>query len=293
VRYVCIARHRGSFPVGLMCRVLAVSRSGFYAWLRRDLSDRRRRDERLLVEVRAIHRASRRRYGSPRVHEELCARGIRCGRKRVERLMRAAGVRAKKRRKFRVTTQSEHSYAPAPNLVARQFAVGSTQAAGRVWAADITYLWTREGWVYLAVILDVATRRVVGWAVRSRLASDLTLAALDIALQREGAGEGMHHSDRGVQYACRAYRDRLARHGITVSMSRRGDCWDNAVVESFMATLKWELVADADWQTRREASQALFEYIEIWYNRQRRHSSLGYQTPVEYAAQLAQQQRAA
>jgi len=227
------------------------------------------------------------------VHGELRAQGVRCGKKRVERLMRADGLRAKKRRKFRVTTQSDHGYAPAPNLVARQFAVGTSPAAPRVWAADITYLPTREGWVYLAVILDLATRRVVGWAVRSTLASDLTLAALDMALEREGAHGGLHHSDRGVQYACRAYRDSLARHGITVSMSRRGNCWDNAVVESFMATLKWELVADADWQTRRDASRALFEYLEIWYNRQRRHSSLGYQTPVEYAAQLAKQQRAA
>ena len=293
MRYACIGGYRGSFPVSLMCRVLGVSRSGFYAWLRREPSYRRREDERLLVEVRAIHRASRRCYGSPRVHGELRARGVRCGRKRVERLMREDALRAKKRRKFRVTTQSEHGYAPAPNLVARQFAVGSTQAARRVWAADITYLSTREGWVYLAVILDVATRRVVGWAVRSRLTPELTLAALDMALEREGTHGGIHHSDRGVQYACTAYRDRLAKLGIRVSMSRRGDCWDNAVVESFVATVKWELVADADWQTRRQASRALFEYIEIWYNRQRRHSSLGYQTPVEYAAQLAKLERAA
>jgi putative transposase len=292
VKYACIARHRDSFPVTLMCRVLAVSRSGFYAAFRRGLSARGRQDQRLVVEIRAIHRASKRRYGSPRVHQELRAQGRRCGKKRVERLMRAAGLRAKKRRRFRVTTQSDHAYAPAPNLVARQFGVGRQQAQ-RVWAADLTYLPTREGWLYLAVILDVATRRVVGWAARASLQHDVTLAALDMALEREGGGSGLHHSDRGVQYACRPYQERLAAQGIAVSMSRRGNCWDNALVESFMATVKWELVADADWQTRRHAARALFEYLEVWYNRQRRHSSLGYRTPVEYAAQLAHTEPAA
>lgn len=292
MKYACIAEHRDSFPITLMCRVLGVSRSGFYAARQRQPSARARRDRRLLVAIRTIHRQSRRRYGSPRVHEALQGQGTRCGRKRVERLMRATGLRAKKRRRFRVTTQSAHAYAPAPNLLARQFTVGAP--GPRVWAADLTYLPTGEGWLYLAVILDVATRRIVGWAVRSSLQHDVTLAALDMALAREGEEEGgLHHSDRGVQYACRAYRERLAAHGITVSMSRRGDCWDNAIVESFMATLKWELVADAEWPTRRAAMRDLFVYLEIWYNRQRLHSSLGYQTPVEYARQLANQRRAA
>jgi putative transposase len=293
VKYACIARHRDSFPIGLMCRVLRVSRSGFYAAQRRAPSARTRRDQRMLVEIRAIHRQTRRRYGSPRIHGELQDRGLRCGKKRVERLMRTHGLRAKKHRRFRVTTQSDHASAPAPNVLARQFAVGGAPPGARVWAADLTYLPTREGWLYLAVILDVVTRRVVGWAVRPSLQPAITLAALDSALAREGGGGGLHHSDRGVQYACRAYRDRLAAHGITVSMSRRGDCWDNAVVESFMATLKWELVADADWQTRRQAERDLFEYLEVWYNRQRRHSSLGYLTPAAYARQLAAQERAA
>ncbi len=292
MKYACIARHRDSFPVTLMCRVLGVSRSGFYAAQRRGPSPRARRDQRLRVEIRTVYRESRRRYGSPRVHAELRARGLRCGKKRVERLMRTDGLRAKKRRRFRVTTQSDHGYAPAPNRLARQFAVGHATPA-RVWAADLTYLPTQQGWLYLAVIVDVATRRVVGWAVRSSLQHDVTLAALDMALDREGGGSGLHHSDRGVQYACRAYRERLAAQGIAVSMSRRGNCWDNAVVESFMATLKWELVADAHWATRRQAARELFAYLEIWYNRQRRHSSLGYRTPVEYAAQRAQTQRAA
>lgn len=287
-----MAQSRDSFPVGLMCRVLEVSRSGFYAAQRRRPSRRTRADQRLVVHVRLVHRASKRRYGSPRVHGALRAQGVRCGEKRIARLMRTAGLRAKKRRPFRVTTQSDHEYAPAPNRLARQFAVGAATPA-RAWAADITYLPTREGWLYLAVILDVATRRVVGWAVRRTLAAELTLAALERALQREGDEPALHHSDRGVQYACHAYRRQLAAHGIAVSMSRRGNCWDNAVVESFMATLKWELVADANWRTRRDASHAVFEYLEVWYNRQRLHSSLGYQTPVEYAAQLAEQQRAA
>ncbi len=292
MKYACIVRHRDSFPVTLMCRVLGVSRSGFYAAQTRPPSVRARQDQRLLLDIRRIHRASKQRYGSPRVHAELRAQGVRCGKPRVERLMRRDGLRAKKRRRFRVTTQSDHAYAPAPNVLARQFGVGRLRAA-RVWAADLTYLPTREGWLYLAVILDVGTRRVVGWAVRSSLQHDVTLAALDMALARESGGGGLHHSDRGVQYACRPYRDRLAAHGIAVSMSRRGNCWDNAIVESFMATLKWELVADANWPTRGHASRALFEYLEIWYNRQRRHSSLGYLTPVEYAAQLARTYRAA
>ncbi len=293
MKYACIARHRDSFPLTLMCRVLGVSRSGYYAAQRRGPSARTRRDQRLLVAIRTIHRQTRRRYGSPRIHGELRTRGLPCGKKRVERLMRAAGLRAKKRRRFQGTTQSDHAYAPAPNVLARHFAVGPHPTASRVWAADLTYVPTREGWLYLAVILDVATRRVVGWAVRASLQHEVTLAALDMALAREGAGGGLHHSDRGVQYACRAYRDRLAAHGIAVSMSRRGNCWDNAIVESFMATLKWELVVDADWPTRRQASHDLFEYLEVWYNRQRRHSSLGYQTPEEYAQQLANQRRAA
>ncbi len=292
MKYACIASHRRRFPVTMMCRVLGVSRSGFYAAQTRPPSVRARQDQRLGVAIGAIHRASKRRYGSPRVYRELRAQGQRCGEKRVARLMQAAGLRAKKRRRFRVTTQSDHAYAPAPNVVARQFGVGRSQGE-RVWAADLTYLPTREGWLYLAVILELATRRVVGWAVHETLQADVTLAALDMALAREGGGGGVHHSDRGVQYACRAYRDRLAAHGIVVSMSRRGDCWDNAVVESFMATLKWELVADAAWRTRRRASRDLFEYLEVWYNRQRRHSSLGYQTPAAYAAELANTQPAA
>lgn len=293
MKYACIAGHRSEFPVTLMCRVLNVSRSGFYASLERPLSARALQDQRLLVSIRAIHRASGRRYGSPRVHGELRTQGKRCGCKRVERLMRWDGLRGKKRRRFRVTTQSDHSYAPAPNLLARQFGVG-THGADRVWVADITYLPTREGWLYLAVILDLATRLVVGWAAEPRLDRSLTLAALDRALRRRRPAPGLlHHSDRGVQYCCNDYRNRLVQHGILVSMSRRGNCWDNAVAESFFATLEWELVQDVNWATRNQASHDLFEYIEIWYNRKRLHSSPDYLTPAEYDAKLATMKSAA
>ncbi len=238
--------------------------------------------------------ASKRRYGSPRVHGELLASGERCGRKRVARLMRVDGLRAKKNRRFRVTTDSSHSYILAPNLLSRQFDVG-TCPANRVWAADITYLpTTHNGWLYLAVILDIATRMVVGWSVQRSLDRSLTLSALEMAVCRHSPDPGLvHHSDRGVQYACNDYRDRLADHGIVASMSRRGNCWDNAVVESFFATLKWELVQDVAWASRDDAARDLFEYIEIWYNRKRRHSSLDYLSPVEYSRKLDDMHKAA
>lgn len=278
--------HQGRYPVSMMCRVLGVSRSGFYASRRRAPSARAREDERLRVEIRAIHRRSRERYGSPRVHAELRREGVRCGRKRVERLMRADGLRAKKARRYRVTTQSKHGHPPAANVVMRQFTVGPRPE--EVWAADLTYLSTGEGWLYLSVLLDVGTRKVVGWSARPTLDRTGPLAALEMALAHQGPRPGgVHHSDRGVQYACQEYRARLAEAGLTASMSRRGDCWDNAVVESFFATLKWELVRDAQWRTRQQAIRELFEYVEVWYNRQRSHSSLGYLTPVEYEAELA------
>ncbi len=287
MRYACIASHQGRYPVKMMCRVLEVSRSGFYAWRRRVPSARAKEDERLLVKIRAAYRRSRERYGSPRVHVELGEEGERCGRKRVERLMRDDGLRAKKPRRFRVTTESSHAHRPAPNVVGREFSVGPRP--NEVWAADLTYLPTREGWLYLSVLLDVATRKVVGWSARPRLDRTGPLAALEMALAHQEPRPGcVHHSDRGVQYACHEYRARLAEAGLSASMSRRGDCWDNAVVESFFATLKWELLRDARWQTRRQAMRELFEYLEVWYNRRRRHSSLGYLTPVEYEATLTQ-----
>jgi transposase InsO family protein len=273
-----------------MCRVLDVSASGFHAWQRRQPAARAIADALLQVRIAAIHRASRQRYGSPRVHQELRqGQQIRVGRKRVARLMRQAGLVAKRARRFRVTTQSRHPYPVAPNVLDRQFAVAQPN---RAWAADITYVPTGEGWLYLAVLLDLASRRVVGWALRRTLDRELVVAALEQALRARQPGASLlHHSDRGSQYACGEYRALLAQRGITVSMSRRGDCWDNAVVESFFATFKTELVDEARWPTRVAAERAIAEFIEVWYNRQRRHSSLGYVSPVEY--ELKQMRQAA
>ncbi len=288
MKYACIQAHREEFEVALMCRVLDVSRSGFYAAQKRGSRKRERADQRLRLEIRAIHRASKRRYGSPRVHEELKAHGILCGRKRVERLMRADGLRAKRRRRFRGTTNSQHAYPIAPNLLERRFTVAGVGGLDRIWVGDITYVPTRQGWLYLAIVLDLGSRRVVGWAMKDTLEASLATDALTMALTRRRPGNDLlHHSDRGVQYASGEYRALLADHGITCSMSRKGDCWDNAVAESLFATLEWELIEEADWHTHQEARRAIFEYLEVWYNRQRRHSALGYKTPAQYEEALA------
>jgi len=294
VRYACIERHRKEFAVLLMCRVLEVTRSGFYAWRTREPSARARREARLRLEVCAIHRMSRGRYGSPRVHAELQARGERVSRKRVARLMRDEGLRGKKRRRFRVTTNSEPTYPVAPNVLDRKFDVKEIGGPDQVWAADITYVPTREGWLYVAIVLDLASRLVVGWSMGETLESSLAIDALEMALQRRRPGEGLlHHSDRGVQYASNEYRALLEGREVVVSMSRKGNCWDNAVAESFFATVEIELIEDADWHTRSEARSAIFEFIEVWYNRQRRHSSLEYLTPAEFDKRLREAPRAA
>lgn len=280
MRYACIHRHRGSYAVALMCRVLQVARTGYYAWQRRPPSARARANTQLLIAIRTVYQQTRGRYGSPRITCELQAQGHRCSEARVARLMRTAGVQAKRRRRFRLTTNSRHGEPVAPNVLGRHFAVA---AVDRVWASDITYVPTQEGWLYLAVVLDLASRRVIGWAMRHTLERGLTLDALRMALAHRCPSSGvLHHSDRGSQYACGEYQGLLAAHGMVCSMSRKGDCWDNAVVESFFATLKTELVDDARWVTREDARTALFEYIEAWYNRVRRHSSLGYRSPVQY-----------
>ncbi len=277
-----------------MCRVLEVSKAGYYAWRDRPASARAVANQRLAVEIKAVHEKSRRTYGSPRVYAELTAQGIRCSKQRVARLMRAAGVRAKRRQRFRVTTDSRHRHPVAPNVLDRRFAVETVAGPDRVWVGDITYVPTRESWLYLAVILDLASRRVIGWAMRHTLERSLTLDALQMALDQRQPHPGvLHHSDRGSQYACGEYRALLARHGMTCSMSQRGDCWDNAVAESFFATLERELIDDADWHTREAARAAIFEYLEVWYNRQRRHSSLGYLSPAEYERAVLEKQQAA
>lgn len=293
MRFTFIQSHARIFHITTMCRVLAVSRAGYYAWRARPLCERVKDDRVLTEKIRDIQEQVRQRYGSPRVRMELKALGFPCGKHRVARLMREAGLRAKSARRFRVTTQSAHERPVAPNVLNRQFSLAANPqlaARDRVWAADITYIPTREGWLYLAVVLDLASRRVVGWALRTRLDQELALAALRMALTHRGihrtARGGLHHSDRGVQYASAAYQQLLTEAGFTPSMSRVGDCWDNAVVESFFATLTKELLVDGLFVTRAEASRALFAFIEIWYNRQRRHSTLGYRTPVEYEADL-------
>lgn len=289
MRFVFIQAHARIYHITTMCRVLEVSKAGYYAWRGRPLCERVKADDVLTAKIRVIHEDVKGRYGSPRVHQELRALGLPCGKHRVARLMRVDGLTAKSARHFRVTTNSAHAAPIAPNVLDRQFSLTTNPAleqTDRVWAADITYIPTAEGWLYLAVVLDLASRRVVGWALRTRLGQELALAALRMALGHRGARGGLHHSDRGVQYASAAYQQLLRGAGFAPSMSRVGDCWDNAVVESFFATVTKELLVDGLFPTRAAASRALFEFIEVWYNRQRRHSTLGYRTPVEYEAAL-------
>lgn len=286
MRFVFIRAHERIFHITTMCRVLEVSRAGFYKWRAQPLAERVKADVVLAARIRAIHTGRRRAYGSPRVHRELRDQGIRCGEKRVARVMREQEIRAVTPTRYRVTTQSGHREPVAPNRLARRFDVSAQAGANSAWAADITYIPTREGWLYLAVVLDLASRRVVGWAVRSRLDQELALSALRRALRHRRARGGLHHSDRGVQYASMAYRQLLADARFTQSMSRVGDCWDNAVVESFFATLTKELLVEGLFESRAIATRELFEFIEIWYNRQRRHSSLGYRSPTQFEEEL-------
>ena len=280
MRFAFIATEKAHYPVALLCRVLQVSRSGFYAWQQRPAAPRTLQDQTLGLEVAAIFAESRGRYGSPRVYAELRVRGQRTGRHRVARLMRSAGLRARERRRFRCTTDSDHGMAITGNLLARRFAVLAPDTG---WVTDITYLWTLEGWLYLSVILDLFSRRVVGWALHERLERKLALEALHMALAQRHPAQGLlHHSDRGSQYASREYQQLLADYGIRSSMSRKGNCWDNAVAESFFATLKLELVYQSRWHSRAQARNEVFEYIERFYNRQRRHSALGYLSPAEF-----------
>jgi transposase InsO family protein len=284
VSYAFIRDHVANFPIAVMCEVLQVSRSGYYDWARRPESPRAVADRTLAAEIRAAHAGSRGRYGSPRVHAELRAHGRRVSRKRVARLMQGMGLSARRKRRCRRTTDSAHTFSVAPNLLGRDF---TATALDRVWLADITYIWTAEGWLYLAVVLDLFSRRVVGWAMAEHLGHDLALAALDMAIARRRPRAGlMHHSDRGVQYAAHGYRGRLAEYGMFCSMSRKGDCWDNAPMESFYATLKGELVDQCDYLTRNEARADVFQYVEGFYNRRRLHSAIGYITP-EQKAELA------
>lgn len=280
MKYAFIRNHRQEYRVSLMCRVLRVSRSGYYAWAGRPESPRSLENGRLLSQIRIAYDRSRRLYGSPRVTEELRDQGYVCNEKRVARLMRVHGIRAKTVRKYKVTTDSKHNLPVAPNLLNRQFTVVRPNA---VWVSDITYIWTSEGWLYLAGVVDLYSRQVVGWAMSRRVDGQLTLSALRQAIARRHPDPGLlHHSDQGKQYAAADYRDLLTDQGLVASMSRRGDCWDNAVMESFFGTLKTEMIYFEKFLSREEAQTKIFEYIEVFYNRQRRHSTLGQLSPVEF-----------
>lgn len=287
MRYAVITRHRGEFEVRLMCRVLEVSPSGYYASLKRPLSWHALIDEVLMARVRIIHAESDETYGAPRVHQELQAEGLPTSPKRVARLMREDGLAARPRKRYRVaTTNSNHDDPIAPNLLARQFDINGV-GINRVWVADITYIPTREGALYLATVLDLGSRRCVGWAMRDTLEVELALSALRMAQEARRPAPGLiHHSDRGSQYTSGEYRGELAAHGMMASMSAKGDCYDNAVAESFFSTLEFELLMKNDWETREDARRAIFRYIEAWYNRKRRHSTLGYVSPAAYEEQL-------
>lgn len=280
--------YRGQFSITAMARVLEVSTSGYYSWRRREESRRSQENRKLLVEIKAIHTESDATYGSPRIHRELQARGIRCGENRVARLMRLHEVRPKQRRRYKATTDSRHALPVAENHLDRQF---NPEAPNEAWAADITFVWTREGWLYLAVVMDLFSRRIVGWSMQSRLKRELVIDALKMATGSRHVGNSLLcHSDRGSQYASGDYQALLAAASIGCSMSRKGNCWDNAPVESFFATLKVERVYHRRYETREEARADLFQYLEVWYNRKRRHSSLGYLSPTDYEEQYVSKQ---
>lgn len=284
MKFAFIEVEKAHYPVEVLCDVLGVSRSGYYAWKTRPLSARARADAQLSVEISATHARSRRTYGSPRIHADLHARGVRVSRKRVVRLMRQEGIAARRKRRFRHTTDSNHPHPIAPNVLEQHF---EAERPNTAWVTDVTYIWTAEGWLYLAAILDLCSRRVVGWAMSETNDRHLAIAALNQALTARTTSAGLiHHSDRGSPYASDDYRKKLAAHDLVASMSRRGNCWDNAVAESFFATLKGELVDHEHYPTRAAARASIGEYIDRFYNPQRRHSSIGYLSPIEFELKL-------
>ena len=278
--YELVDSEKAAFPVSALCEAVGVSRSAYYAWCRSVPSERERANERLLAEIRAIHVENEARYGSPRIRDELRDRGHEVGKYRVARLMRENGIWARIRRRFRHTTDSRHKLPIAPNLLGQRF---TASAPNQVWVGDITYIGTAEGWAYLAVLLDLYSRRVVGWALRKSLNREVAVSALEHALTCRRPPHGLvHHTDRGSQYASHEYRDLLNRHGAACSMSAAGNCYDNAVAESFFATLKKELVHGCAFETRSEAYDAISDYIENYYNAKRRHSAVGNVSPIDF-----------
>jgi transposase InsO family protein len=291
VKFAFIDVEKAQYPILVLCGVLGVTRGGYYAWKRRPEPARAKADAQLSAEIAATHKRSRGTYGSPRVHKDLQARGVRVGKKRVERLMRESGIVAKRKRRFRRTTDSNHPGPIAPNILERKFDV---DVPNRAWVTDVTYVWTLAGWLYLAVILDLFSRRVVGWAASANNDRCLALEALRRALASRKVQPGMiHHSDRGSPYASDEYRGALSSNGLIASMSRKGDCWDNAVAESFFATLKGELIDHELYATREAAIASIGDYIEGFYNPQRRHSSIGYVSPIEFELKLISRRKAA
>jgi transposase InsO family protein len=282
MKFAFVRAEKATFPIAKMCRLFGVTRQGFYAYEKARRSPKLAEELELQKRIREVYAEGRGTYGSPRIVEALHRRGFHVCKRRVERAMRALGLYAVPRARHRVTTRANPAHAVEPNVLDRDF--DATRPNER-WVTDITYVWTGEGWAYLAVILDLFSRAVVGWSLSASLSTTLPLDALDVALRRRRPDVGLlHHSDRGCQYTSAQYREALATAGITVSMSRRGNCWDNAVAESFFATLKTELVYRRQWRTRYELRDSLFEYLEVFYNRRRLHSTLGYRTPAEVEA---------
>ena len=280
MKYRAIKDHASRFDICLMCRVLQVSRAGYYAWRKRAPSAHWLKDQRLLVQIRASHAASHGNYGSPRVVHDVRAAGERCSVNRVARLMQANSIRARRKRHWRTTTLSHHDLVVAQNTLNRQF---NPSGPNQVWVSDITYVRTRQNWLYLTVILDLYSRAVVGWSMSTDMTTPSVMGALQMAIQQRRPGKGlMHHSDRGVQYASQEYQQLLREHHIQCSMSRKGNCWDNACAESFFSTLKRECIHDQVYSNPQEARRDLFHWIEVVYNRRRRHSTLDYRSPFEF-----------
>lgn len=272
--------HEKGFPVAFMCEVLSVSTSGYYAWRGRDNGAKEAKQFQLLRLIEEVHQGSRGTYGSPRIFNILKGMGTEVSKTKVEKTMKNNGIRAKTKRKFRVTTDSKHSLPVAPNLLKRNF---SPEKPNQVWASDITYLWTREGWLFLAVVVDLFSRQVVGWSLQKTMTTDLVLSALRQAYFRRSPGTGLiFHSDRGSQYCAKEFRKALKEYRMLQSQSRKANCWDNACVESFFHTLKTEAIYHEDFHTRKEAEKFIFEWVEAFYNRQRIHSTLGYKSPVDF-----------
>lgn len=280
MKYAFIEENRNTYSAKILCQVLQVSRRGFYSWLARPEATRTLENRLLLEEIKVIFYENKEVYGAPRIHKELIGRGFACSLNRVARLMREAKLLPKTIKKFRVTTDSRNSKKPAGNQLNRDF---STTRCNQKWVTDVTYIPTREGWLFLAAVLDLFSRRIVGWSMSNRLTSELSKQALRDAIKRRGNVKGLlHHSDQGKEYYASDYQELLKENEIVCSMSRKGNCWDNAVMESFFHSLKVEQVNHDDYRTRAEARAAIFNYIEIFYNRKRRHSSIEYLSPVDY-----------